>query len=72
MLPVALAQLIDSKSIVAVGEVTHGTGEVEQLQLAVAKALVRDHGFKAVALGELYISSAWPLNEYVLSGRGDA
>ena len=71
-LPVELTQLLDNKSVVAVGEVTHSTAEVEQLQLAVAKALVRDHDFRVVALGELYISSTWLLNEYVLSGRGDA
>lgn len=68
----ALINLVGSKSIVAVGEVTHGTEQIEKLQLQIAQSLVRDQAFNAVALGEIYISSTWALNEYVLFGTGSA
>ena len=68
----ALMNLVSNKSIVAIGEVTHGTEQIEKLQLQIAQALVRDQAFSAVALGEIYLSSTWALNEYVLFGTGSA
>ncbi|MFD2571922.1 erythromycin esterase family protein [Spirosoma soli] len=64
-----LTELVRNRSVIAVGEVTHGTKEVERLQIRVAKALVQKHGFKAVSLGEIYMSSTWLLNDYLLFGK---
>lgn len=71
-LTATVADLIKNKSVVAAGEATHGTREVDQLQLRIAKTLVQDYDFNAVALGEIYISSTWILNDYVVSGKHSA
>ncbi|GAB3219477.1 hypothetical protein [Spirosoma arcticum] len=69
LLPPTLTELVRNRSVIAIGEVTHGTQEVQRLQIRMAKTLVQKHGFKAVSLGEAYISNTWLLNDYVLFGK---
>ncbi len=54
----------------AIGEVTHGTKQADQLQVKIAMDLCRHHGFSVVVLGEVYTASTLALNQYVLFGEG--
>ena len=72
VLPPILTDLIRNRSIIAIGEVTHGTQEVQRLQIRVAKTLVQEHGFNAISLGEAYLSNTWLLNDYVLFGKDNS
>ncbi len=63
-------KLIAGKSIVAVGEVTHGTRQVDQLQAKIARDLCGNHGFRVIVLGEIYTATTIALNRYVLFNEG--
>ncbi|QKZ13865.1 erythromycin esterase family protein [Spirosoma sp. KUDC1026] len=65
-----ISELVRGKSIVAVGEVTHGTKQVNQLQVKVAMDLCRHDDFRTVVLGETYTASTLALNRYVLFDEG--
>ncbi|GAB3755539.1 erythromycin esterase family protein [Spirosoma pomorum] len=65
-----VSELVRGKSIVAVGEVTHGTKQVNQLQVKVAMDLCRHDDFRIVVLGETYTASTLALNRYVLFDEG--
>jgi erythromycin esterase-like protein len=55
---------------VAVGEVTHGTKQANQLQVKVAMDLCRHDDFQIIVLGETYTASTLALNRYVLFDEG--
>lgn len=65
-----ISKLVENKSIVAVGEVTHGTKQANQLQVKVAMDLCRYDDFRIVVLGEIYTASTLALNRYVLFDEG--
>jgi len=65
-----ITSFVGKKTIVAVGEVTHGTRQADQVQTKVAVDLCRNHGFNVVVLGEVYTASTLALNRYVLFDEG--
>lgn len=64
-----LVQSIKDKRVVMLGEATHGTEEFYQLRSQISKRLIKDHGFKFIA-----VEGDWPdayrLNKYIQSGQG--
>jgi erythromycin esterase len=56
--------------IVGLGEATHGTHEFVRVKHRLIEFLVTEMGFSAVALEASY-AACEPLNDYVMSGRGD-
>lgn len=66
----ALRKLIGGAKVVALGEATHGTREFFRLKHRLFRALVSD-GFSVFAL-EMTQAEARTINDYVLTGTGDA
>lgn len=66
----ALSSSIIGKTIVGLGEATHGTREFRQGFVKLVKDLVRHNGFNVVLLAECGFSDTFYLNEYVVYGRG--
>jgi erythromycin esterase-like protein len=65
-----LARAADAR-IVCIGEATHGTHECYRIRAELTKALIRDHGFAAVAV-EADWPDAYRVNRYVRGRPGDA
>ncbi|MER6945792.1 erythromycin esterase family protein [Nonomuraea sp. NPDC000554] len=59
------------KRVVAVGEATHGNKEFVQARQLVIQKLVREHGFRTVALEADYGGTA-TANDYVVNDQGSA
>ncbi len=59
-----------SKSIVSLGESTHGTKEFTKLRADMVKELVTNYGFRILVLEGDYIP-CFRINEYILSGNGN-
>ncbi|PLK44356.1 erythromycin esterase family protein [Emticicia sp. TH156] len=64
-------ELARNKSIVAIGEATHGTDEIRLFQLMLAKGLVSKTNFKAIALGETPLLDSYSFFDFVVNGSGD-
>lgn len=58
------------KRIIGAGEATHGTSDFQLLKYELFKALVKRHGFRALAL-EVPNSSVQAANDYILHSIGD-
>src|SRR5690606_37971140 len=54
-IPEAIAQQVKDRQIVMLGEATHGTSEFYSLRAEITKHLIRDHGFRFVA-----VEGDWP------------
>lgn len=67
----SLYELASRKSVVAVGEATHGTDEIRRIQIILAEGLVANSGYKTIALGEISMLEAYPLFDYVVNGNGN-
>lgn len=65
-----LVQSIKEKKIVMLGESSHGTQEFYQLRSQISERLIKDHGFKFIA-----VEGDWPdayrLNKYIQAGEGE-
>ena len=66
----AFDPLITGKTIVAIGEVTHGTRQTAELQSKLARQLCQSHRFTTIVLAEIYASATLALNRYVLLDEG--
>ena len=64
-----LVQSIQDKRVVLLGESSHGTAEFYQLRSEISKRLIKNHGFKFIA-----VEGDWPdtyrLNKYIQTGEG--
>lgn len=65
-----LSKELQGKTIVAIGEASHGTHEFYALKAGMIDYLVRNCGFKAI-LFEFQQNVIDPLNTYLQSGKGD-
>lgn len=71
--PLSRAPLSDAaaKRVVGVGEATHGNKEFAQTRKLIIQKLVREHGFRTVAL-EADFGGTAEADDYVMGGRGSA
>ncbi len=64
-----LIQSIKDKRVVMLGEASHGTEEFYQLRSLISKRLIKDYGYKFIA-----VEGDWPdayrLNKYIQTGEG--
>jgi erythromycin esterase-like protein len=65
----SVISLIGNKSIVLLGEATHGTHEFYKTRIDITRRLIEEHGFNAVA-AEADWPDTWRVNQFV-KGRGD-
>ncbi len=65
-----LSKELQGKTVVAIGEASHGTHEFYALKTRMIDYLVRNCGFKAI-LFEFQKNMIDPLNTYLQSGKGD-
>jgi erythromycin esterase len=63
--------MVGPARVVALGEGTHGTAEFFRMKHRFLRLLVEEMGFTAFGI-EASFPDSEPINEYVLSGRGDA
>jgi erythromycin esterase len=73
VVPLDQAPLADAagKRVVGIGEATHGNKEFVQTRALIIQKLVREHGFRTVAL-EADFGGTATANDYVMKGRGSA
>lgn len=66
----ALAKSVADARVVMLGEATHGTEEFYKFRRLISERLMRDHGFKFIA-----VEGDWPdcynLNRYIQTGNGE-
>lgn len=67
----SISQFLSNKSIVALGESTHGTSEFYTLRLRMIQHMVTQLNFRVIAL-ETNFSNAQYINDYILGGPGNA
>ncbi|NIG54540.1 erythromycin esterase family protein [Chitinophaga sp. Cy-1792] len=67
-----LHEMVGDKTIVGIGEATHGTKECLQAFMNIATRLIRFNDFKIIILAESEFSDTRALNDYVVNGKGDA
>lgn len=67
----ALYRIAQSKYVVSIGEVTHGTDEIKKIQNIFSKGLIQNSNFKVIALGESPLLDSYPLYDYVVNKRGN-
>lgn len=64
-----LIRSVKDKRVVMLGESSHGTEEFYQLRSLISKRLIKDHGFKFIA-----VEGDWPdayrLNKFIQTGEG--
>ncbi|MGD2093071.1 MAG: erythromycin esterase family protein, partial [Candidatus Aminicenantes bacterium] len=65
-----LKEIIGNRSIVALGEGTHGTSEFFKMKHRITKFLAEEMGFTVFAI-EASMPEAREVNRYVLTGQGD-
>ena len=66
-----LKKVVGNARVVALGEATHGTREFFQLKHRMLEFLVSEMGFTIFGI-EGAMAEAFDINEYVLTGQGDA
>ncbi|MEV0346004.1 erythromycin esterase family protein [Nonomuraea sp. NPDC050680] len=73
VVPLGQAPLADAagKRVVGIGEATHGNKEFVQTRTVIIQKLVREYGFRTVAL-EADFGGAATANDYVMKGQGSA
>lgn len=73
VVPLDQASLSDAAGnrVVGIGEATHGNKEFVEARTLIIQKLVRDHGFRTVAL-EADFGGAATANDYVIKGQGNA
>jgi erythromycin esterase len=57
--------------VVGLGEATHGSHEIFTMKHRLVEFLVKEMGFTALAMESSY-SNCEPINDYILTGKGDA
>ena len=64
-----LIQAVKDRRVVMLGEASHGTQEFYQVRRIISQRLIREHGFKFIA-----VEGDWPdayrLNKYIRTGEG--
>jgi len=65
-----LKKILQDVQVIGMGEATHGTSEFFQFKARLVEFLVSEMGFTALAL-ESTFSNCEPINDYILSGKGD-
>jgi erythromycin esterase len=65
-----LKEILQGVQVVGLGETTHGTKEFFTMKHRLVEFLVTQMGFTAFALESSY-SGCQPINDYILTGRGD-
>ena len=65
-----LKKILQDVQVIGMGEATHGTREFFQFKARLVEFLVSEMGFTALAL-ESTFSNCEPINDYILSGKGD-
>ncbi|MFI7643778.1 erythromycin esterase family protein [Nonomuraea sp. NPDC049400] len=73
VVPLGRAPLADAagKRVVGIGEATHGNKEFVQTRTLIIQKLVRDHGFRTIAL-EADFGGTAVADDYVMKGQGSA
>jgi erythromycin esterase len=66
----AMKEILRDAQVVGLGEATHGTHEFFEIKHRLIEFLVTQMGFTAFAI-ESSFSDCEPINEYVLTGKGD-
>jgi erythromycin esterase len=66
-----LKKIVGEARVVSLGEATHGTREFFQLKHRMLEFLVNEMGFNIFAI-EATMPESFDINEYVLTGQGDA
>ncbi|WP_373517880.1 erythromycin esterase family protein [Pricia sp.] len=66
----SLKKTLQGVSVVGLGEATHGTREFFTMKHRLVEFLVKEMGFTAFALESSY-SACQPINDYILTGKGD-
>ncbi len=65
-----LIQSVKDARVVMLGEASHGTEEFYQIRSYISQRLIKDHGFKFIA-----VEGDWPdayrLNNYIQTGKGE-
>jgi erythromycin esterase len=64
-----LVGLLKRKKVVMLGEATHGTSEFYSIRAEISKILIREHGFRFIAV-EGDWPDLWRLDRYIRSGAG--
>ena len=67
----SISPFISNRSIVALGESTHGTSEFYTLRLRLIQYMVTKLNFRVIGL-EANFSNAQSINDYILGGSGNA
>lgn len=65
-----LKEILKDVKLVGLGEATHGTREFFQIKLRLLEFLVTEMGFTGFAMEAPYYACQ-PINDYILSGKGD-
>lgn len=65
-----LDRLVGNSKVVALGEVTHGSGEIYRLKDRMYRYLARNKGYDIFSL-EASMPEAYNVNQYVVHGEGD-
>jgi erythromycin esterase len=65
-----LRNILKDIQIIGLGECTHGTSELVKIRHRLIEFLVTEMGFTALALESSY-SDCQPINEYILTGKGN-
>ncbi|MBC3538871.1 erythromycin esterase family protein [Rufibacter sediminis] len=71
-LPSAFLEKLKDKTIVGLGEATHGTAEFERMFSLLSKELILKQGFNCIVLAEANFYDTRSLNDYVVYGKGEA
>jgi len=67
----ALSELVGDAQVVALGEATHGTAEFFRMKHRIFRYLVEVEGFRVFMI-EANMPESLAVNEYILTGEGDA
>jgi erythromycin esterase len=65
-----LKKILQGAQVVGLGEATHGTHEFVEMKHRLIEFLVTQMGFTALAIESGY-SNCQPINDYILTGKGD-
>ena len=65
-----LKKILQNVQVIGLGEATHGTQEFFKMKHRLVEFLVTQMGFTAFALESSY-SNCQPINDYILTGKGD-
>ena len=65
-----LKKLIDNRKVVALGEGSHGTGEIFKMKNRIIQYLAANHGFDIFSI-EANMPESYKINDYTIRGDGD-